>query len=94
MPNPVFKVLQADTELSFDLDRNYGVVEVAIVANGANTWFNTSNTPIGAVAGNMDGNHILTTTLPAKTVLDLTEGANSKIRLRSSGTPTVQVTGL
>lgn len=93
MANPIHRVLTADTELRVELDRNYGEVEVAIVANPATTYFNTTDAAIGAVAGTQDGNHVLSTALLAKTVDDATAGQNSVLRIRSAGTPTVTVTG-
>ncbi len=93
MANPVHRVLIADTELVLPLEANFGDVEVVIVANAATTYFNTSDTPIGPVAGDMDGNHVLTTTLLGKQVQDRTGGAVSKLRIRSAGTPTITVTG-
>jgi hypothetical protein len=92
--NPLHRTLTADTELRLPLDGNYGKVEVALVANAATTYFNTSDTPIGAVAGNMDGNHVVTSVVPTRIVLDATAGANSVVRVRSAGTPTITVTGL
>lgn len=94
MPNPRFVVLQADVEQVLTLDDNYGQVEVTLIANPALTYFNTADTAIPAVAGNMDGNHALSSTLIAKVVADRTAGAASKVRIRSAGTPTVQVQGL
>lgn len=94
MANPVFVTLVADTENVLTLDNNYGQVEVALISGAATTYFNTADVAIGAVAGNMNGNHALTTTLVAKTVQDQTGGAATKVRLRSAGTPTVQVLGL
>lgn len=94
MANPKFVTLTADTESVVTLDYNYSQVEVALISGAATTYFNTADVPIGTVAGSVDGNHALTSTLVAKVVLDLTSGAASKVRLRSAGTPTVQVTGL
>ncbi|WP_433731017.1 hypothetical protein ACQP2Y_21605 [Actinoplanes sp. CA-051413] len=93
MANPKFVTLVADTEAIVDLDTNYGQIEVTLTANAANTWFNTANTAVGAVAGAQDGNHYLGATLPTKIVPDLTGGQNSRVRIRSTGTPTVQVYG-
>lgn len=92
--SPAYTVLVADTEAVVTLDGNYGQVEVALVAGAANTWFNATGTTIGAVAGSMDGNHILTTTLLAKVVQDKSPGNVTVVHLRSSGTPTVSVLGL
>jgi hypothetical protein len=91
--NPLHRTLTADAELVLPLDSNFGEVEVVITANAATTYFNTSNTAIGPVAGNMDGNHVLTTTLLGKTVQDKTGGGVSTLRIRSAGTPTITVTG-
>lgn len=94
MANPQFFTLSADTEKVFTLDTNFGQVEVALVANPANTSFNATNTPIASVAGGpVDGHHLLTSTLLAKVVRDETSGA-TVVRVRSSGTPTVSVLGL
>ena len=92
--NPRYVTLSADTETVVTLDTNYGQVEVAMISGSAVVYFNTTDTPIGAVAGNMDGNHAVTAALPAKVVTDGTGGTASKVRLRSAGTPTVQVAGL
>lgn len=94
MANPQYRQLTADTEASVDLGTNCGLVEVAIIAGTGTVYFNTTDTAIGPVAGNMDGNHAISATLPAKIVADGTSGASSKVRLRSSGTPTVSVCGL
>jgi hypothetical protein len=91
--NPVYVTLVSDVETELDLDANYGRVEVTIVANAATTYFNATNTPIGPVAGSQDGNHLLSATLISKTVVDGTGGTASTVRLRSSGTPTVEVYG-
>lgn len=93
MANPIHRTLSADTELVLPLEANYGEVEVVIVGNAATTYFNTSNTPIGPVAGDMDGNHVLTAALLGKQVQDRTGGASSTLRIRSAGTPTITVTG-
>lgn len=93
MPNPRVLTLSADTEQNVELDANYGQVEVTLVANAANTWFNTAGTAVGPVAGNQDGNHYLGAALPVKVVADNTSGQNSRLRIRSAGTPTVQVYG-
>lgn len=94
MANPSYSVLVADTDTVITLDGNYGQVEVALVANAANTWFNATGSAIPAVASPQDGNHILTTTLVAKVVRDQSPGATTVVHLRSSGTPTVSVLGL
>lgn len=92
--SPAHVTLSADTETELVLDRNYGEVEVTLTENPARTFFNATDTPIGTVGGNMDGNHILTSTLVSKVVADGTAGSVTKVRLRSVGTPTVQVMGL
>lgn len=95
MANPVYVTLVADTEATPTLDANYAYVEVALVSGAATTYFNTSDTPITTVAGGpVAGNHVLTTTLPAKLVPDMTGGQASKVRLRSTGAPTVQLWGV
>jgi hypothetical protein len=91
--NPKYVTLTADTETAVTLDGNFGQVEVALISGAAVVYFNTTDTPIGPVAGNMDGNHALTAALAAKTVTDGTGGAASKVRLRSAGTPTISVAG-
>ena len=93
MATPLNRTLTADTELVITLDSNCGQIEVALIAGAATTYFNTTDTPIPAISGNMDGNHVLTTSLLAKVVPDGTAGAVSKVRLRSTGTPTVAVVG-
>lgn len=92
MANPVIKTLLADTDTLFDLGSNFGSVEVSLIANAAVTVFNSTGVVIGSSTPT-DGNHTLTTTLPAKTVQDFTTG-NTVVHVRSSGTPTVQVYGL
>lgn len=92
--SPYHATLVADTELVVTLDANYGQIEVTVIAGPAVTYFNTNDTAIGAVAGDMSGNHVLPAVLCSKTVRDATSGAVSKVRLRSAGTPTVSVCGL
>lgn len=92
MANPKVVTLVADTDTPVTLDSNFVVIEVTLIANAAVTVFNTTGTAIGS-ATPADGVHTLTTTLPAKTVLDGTGGANSVVHLRSAATPTVQVYG-
>lgn len=94
MANPKYVTLVADTESVVTTDDNFGQIEVTIVANPALTYFNTKDAAIGPVAGSMDGNHALSSTLIAKVVRDETGGTASKVRIRSAGTPTVQVLGL
>ncbi len=93
MANPKVVTLVADTDTTVTLDSNAGYVEVALIANAATTVFNTRNAAI-ASATPADGNHTLTSSLPAKIVADETAGAASIVRLRSSGTPTVSVCGI
>lgn len=94
MPNPRVLVLVADVEQNVELDNNYGQIEVTLIANAANSWFNTAGTAVGPVSGSQDGNHYLGAALPVKVVADNTSGANSRLRIRSVGTPTVQVYGV
>jgi hypothetical protein len=93
MANPRFATLVADTETILDLDANYGQVEVTLISGAANAWFNTSNVAVGPVAGSQDGNHFIGAVLPTKVVADNTSGQASRVRIRSTGTPTVQVYG-
>jgi hypothetical protein len=92
--NPKYVTLAANVESVVTLDANFGSIEVALVANADLTCFNTTGTPIGSVSGPVDGCHTLTSSLPAKVVADGTAGQASVVRLRSVGTPTVQVCGL
>jgi hypothetical protein len=92
--NPKFVTLAADVEQTVTLDSNYAQVEVALVANAAPTYFNTSDTAIGTVSGTMDGNHAVSSILVAKIVQDGTSGQATIVHLRSSGIPTVSVCGL
>lgn len=95
MANPVYATLTADVETVLTLDANYGQIEVALISGAALTCFNATDTAITTVAGGpVNGNHVLTTTLPAKVVVDGTGGAVSKVHLRSAGTPVVSVMGL
>lgn len=92
--SPAYVTLVADTDATVTLDSNYGQVEVALVANAANTWFNALGNTVPAVASAQDGNHVLTTTLLAKVIRDQSPGNVTVVHLRSSGTPTVSVLGL
>lgn len=93
MPNPLVVTLSADVDTTLVLDQNFGAVEVALIANAATTVFNANGSAIGS-ATPASGVHTLTTTLPAKTVVDSTSGTATVVHLRSAGTPTVQVYGL
>lgn len=93
MANPVYRTLVADTDTLVTLDANYAAVEVAILTNPATVQFNATGTAIGS-STLTDGNHAVSSVLPAKTVADGTAGAASVVHLRSSGTPTVAVYGL
>lgn len=94
MANPAAPVtLVADTDTVVPLDGNYGAVEVVMIANAATTVFNATGTAIASSTPSA-GNHTLTSSLPAKVVIDGTGGGNSVVHLRSAGTPTVQVYGL
>lgn len=93
MANPKYVTLVADTDTEVELDSNFGYVEVSLISGVADTQFNTSDTAI-ASSSLTDGNHVLTATLPTKTVVDRTSGGVSVVHLRSSGMPTVQVFGL
>lgn len=94
MANPQIFTLSADTEKTFTLDANYGEVRVTVIANPAVIYFNTSDTAIGSIVGNMDGNEPLPAVLCSRVVKDQTLGAVSKVRVRSAGTPTISVGGL
>lgn len=93
MPNPIYRVLVADTDTTVTLSDNYADVEVAIIANAAVVQFNTTGTAITS-STLTDGNHAVSSTLPAKIVRDETGGQATVVHLRSSGTPTVSVCGL
>jgi len=90
--NPAYVTLVADTDTTLTLAANYGAVEVVLIANPAVTQFNTTNTAI-TTSTLTDGNHAVSSTLPAKTVRDESGGGPTVVRLRSSGTPTVGVYG-
>lgn len=90
--SPAYVTLVADTDTAVTLDKNYGAIEVTLVANAATTQFNATGTPI-ASSSLTDGNHVLNTTLVSKTVIDGTGGGASVVHLRSSGTPTIMVYG-
>lgn len=94
MANPQHFTLSADTEHVFTLDANYGEIRVSMLASPAVTYFNTTDTAIGAVSGSMDGNEMLPAVLCSRVVRDGTSGAISKVRVRSTGTPTISVGGL
>ncbi|WP_250029794.1 hypothetical protein [Paractinoplanes maris] len=83
----------ADTELVLPLSQNSGTIQIVVVANPAVIYFNTRNVAVPAVASNQDGNWVIPATLASVEVEDETAGANSIVRLRSAGTPTIMVTG-
>ncbi|WP_146164174.1 hypothetical protein [Pseudosporangium ferrugineum] len=83
----------ADVERVFTLNQNCGTIRIVVVSNPATIYFNTKNVPVPAVASNQDGNQVVPPVLAAVDVPDETAGANSVVRLRSAGTPTVMVTG-
>lgn len=90
---PLHRTLVADTELVLPLSQNSGTIEIVVVANPAVTYFNTKNVAVPAVASNQDGNRVIPAVLCAVECEDETLGANSIVRLRSAGTPTIMVTG-
>lgn len=95
MANPKFVTLSADAEATVNLDANYGEIRITVLSNPAVVYFNTANAAIGSVtAGGTDGNEALPAVLCSRVVRDQTGGANSVVRLRSTGTPTLLVGGV
>lgn len=90
---PQHFTLVADTEKVFTLDRNCGTVRIVVVANPAVIYFNTKNTACPAVASSQDGQQVIPAVIAVVEVADETSGADSIVRMRSAGTPTVMVTG-
>jgi hypothetical protein len=93
VPSPAYVTLVADTDTTVELSSNAGAVEVSLIANAATTVFNTTNTAI-ASSSPVNGQHVVTASLPSKTVKDESGGNTTVVHLRSSGTPTVCVAGL
>ncbi len=91
--SPIHRTMVADTELVLPLSQNSGTIQIVVVANPAVIYFNTRNVAVPAVASNQDGNWVIPATLASVEVEDETAGANSIVRLRSAGTPTIMVTG-
>ncbi len=94
MALPQHFTLTADTEKIFTLDQDYGAVRIIVYANPAVIFFNTRNAAVPAVAGNMDGHHVIPGVITVAEVTDDTGGGVSVVRMRSAGTPTVMVTGI
>ncbi len=94
MALPQHFTLSADTEKIFTLDGDYGAVRVVVYANPATIFFNTRNVAVPAVAGSQDGQHVIPAVLAVAEVADETGGTVSVVRMRSTGTPTVMVTGI
>ncbi|MET0416053.1 MAG: hypothetical protein ABW022_08535 [Actinoplanes sp.] len=90
---PQHFTLAADTEKVFTLAGNYGRIRIVVVANPAVIYFNTKNTAVPAVASNQDGHQVIPAALAVVEVDDETSGTESVVRMRSTGTPTVMVTG-
>lgn len=91
--SPAYVTLAADTPTPVTLDSNYGQVEVTLIANPATTYFNVKGNAIGSIASPVDGCHLLNATLLSKVVEEKT-GGPTVVHLRSTGTPTVCVSGL
>lgn len=85
--------LVADTEKVFTLDRNCGMVRVVVYDSPAVIRFNTRNTAVPAMASAAGPNQIIPAVVCVVEVEDETSGADTIVRMRSAGTPTVMVTG-
>jgi hypothetical protein len=91
--DPQHFTLVADTEKVFTLSQNCGMIRIVVYANPATIFFNTENLAVPAVAASQDGQQVIPAALSVVEVIDETAGAVSVVRMRSSGTPTVMVTG-
>lgn len=90
---PQHFTLVADTEKVFTLDQNCAKVRVVVYANPAVIYFNAKNVAVPAVASSQDGQQVIPAAIAVAEVDDETGGANTVLRMRSAGTPTVMVMG-
>lgn len=92
MATPQHATLVADTERVFALDANCGTVRIVVYENPATIFVNTKNVPVPAIAASQDGNEVIPGVTAVVELVDQTPG-NSIVRVRSTGTPKVMVTG-